>query len=95
MKFIPVGDRIVVTRDTKENMSAGGIHLPETAQDKPLSGTVIAIGAGGLTEMGNPKPMPFTIGQKVVFGKYAGVELKLDGQEVTVLGVSDVLCIIE
>jgi len=95
MKFAPIGDRIIVTRDTPDTKSAGGILLPESVQVKPLSGTVIAVGTGGLTEMGNPKPMPFVAGQRVVFGKYAGVELKLDGKDVTILRVDDVLCIVE
>lgn len=95
MKFIPIGDRIIVTRDKKENMSAGGIHIPETVEDKPLSGTVLAVGTGSITDAGFPKPMPFIVGQKVIFGKYNGVELKLDGENVTILRMDDVLCIVE
>lgn len=95
MKITPVGHRIAVVRDRKEEVTAGGIHIPETTQDLPITGMVTALGTVELTESGNVRPMPCQVGQRVAFGKYAGTVLKLEGQEVIILNVSDVLGILE
>lgn len=95
MKLVPNEGRIVVTRDSQESVSAGGIYIPETAQSKSLSGMVLAVGSGGLTEMGNPRPMFFHVGQRVIFDRYAGTEVKIGSEDATVLKVSDVLCVVE
>jgi chaperonin GroES len=95
MKLTPTYDRIVVSRDKAKDMSDGGIVLPEQAQDVPLTGTVLAVGSGKLSDMGNPIPLPFVVGQKVLFGKYTGVEVTIEKEEFTLLRAEDVLAIIE
>jgi chaperonin GroES len=95
MKLTPIYDRIVVSRDKAKDMSEGGIVLPEVAQDRPLTGTVLAVGEGRLAENGTIVPMPFKVGQKVLFGKYAGTEITLDKEEFTLIKGEDILAIVE
>lgn len=95
MKLKPVYDRIVVSRDKAKDTSDGGIVLPEQAQDVPLTGTVLAVGEGKPTENGGCISLPFFIGQKVLFGKYTGVEVALGKEEFTLLRAEDVLAIVE
>lgn len=95
MKLNPTYDRIVVTRDRAKDKSDGGIVLPEQAQDVPLTGTVLAVGPGKPDDKGNPIPLPFVIGQKVLFGKYTGVEVTINKEAFTLLRAEDVLAIVE
>jgi len=90
----PLGDRVVV-KIVKQDKTAGGIVLPETAQEKPQLGEVIAAGPGKLDEKGNRLPMDVKKGDKILFAKYAGTEVKLDGDEYLLLSEKDVLGIVE
>lgn len=95
MKLTPTYDRIVVSRDKAKDTSEGGILLPEQAQDVPLTGTVLAVGPGKRNELGTLISPPIFVGQKVLFGKYTGVEVTLDKEEFTLLRAEDVLAIVE
>lgn len=95
MGFRPLGDRIVVRRLDAEEKTAGGIILPDTAQEKPSEGEVIAVGAGARDDSGNLIPMEVSVGDKVLFGKWSGTEVKLDGTDVLIMKESDVMGIID
>ncbi|MBM3269076.1 MAG: co-chaperone GroES [Candidatus Sericytochromatia bacterium] len=90
----PLGDRVVV-KVIKQEKTAGGIVLPETAQEKPQLGEVIAAGPGRLDEKGNRMPMDVKKGDRILFAKYAGTEVKLEGEEYLLLSEKDVLGIVE
>ena len=90
----PLGDRVVV-KVVKTEKTAGGIVLPETAQEKPMIGEVIAVGPGRLDENGKRMPMDVQKGNRVLFAKYAGTEVKLDGEEYLLLAEKDILGIVE
>ena len=91
MKLVPLEDRVLVTRLEKEETTKSGIVLPDTAQEKPTKGKVLAVGPGKYSDKGELIPMPVKEGDIVVFAKYAGTELKLDGEEFLVLRLSDVI----
>ena len=93
MKFRPLHDRVVVRRIDEDAVSAGGIIIPDTAQEKPQQGEIVAIGAGRI-EKGELVPMELEIGQKVLYGKYSGTEVTLDDQQYLIVKESDVLAII-
>ena len=96
MSLKPLGDRVIVELVEKEEMTAGGIILPETAKEKPQQGTIVAAGPGRRDEEGNRIPMDVKVGDRVLFAKYAGTEVKLDGDErVMVLKESDILAVVE
>ena len=95
MKFRPLHDRIVVTRIDAESKTAGGIIIPDTAKEKPSEGEVIAVGPGGRDEAGKLIPIDLKKGDRVLFGKYSGNEIKLDGEEHIILREDEVLGIIE
>ncbi len=95
MNINPLHDRVVVRRLEEERKSAGGIVIPDTATEKPQRGEVIAIGPGKLLDDGKVYPLAVKVGQKVLFGKYAGTEFKLDGNEVVVMREDDIMGIIE
>jgi chaperonin GroES len=95
MKFRPLHDRVVVKRVTAEERSAGGIIIPDTAQEKPSQGEVIAIGPGGRDEAGKLIPIDLEVGDTVLFGKWSGTEVKLDGQELLIMKESDIMGIVE
>ena len=96
VKLRPLGDRVVVEPIEEEERTASGIILPETAKEKPQQGKVIAVGPGARDENGNRIPMDVKLGDRVLFAKYAGTEVKLDGDnKVLVLRESDILAIIE
>ena len=88
-------DRLVVRRLEEETTSAGGIVLPDSATEKPSQGEVLAIGPGKTLDNGDVKPLDVKVGDKVIFGKYAGTEVRIDGEEYKILEVKDVLAKIE
>jgi chaperonin GroES len=95
MNLRPLQDRIIVKRLEEETMTAGGIFIPETAKEKPQKGEVIAVGKGKKTEDGKVIPVDVKKGDKVLFGKYAGTEIKIDGQEFLIMREDDILGIME
>ncbi|MDC0989679.1 co-chaperone GroES [Rhodospirillales bacterium] len=95
MGFKPLHDRVVVSRFAEETKTAGGIILPDTAQEKPSEGTVVAVGDGLRGEDGSVKPLDVKKGDHVLFGKYGGTEIKVDGDDLMILRESDILGIID
>jgi chaperonin GroES len=91
----PINDRIIVQRIEEEEQMRGGLYIPDTAKEKPQEGKVIAVGNGKLLENGSRTPIDIKAGDKVLFGKYAGTEVKLDGEEYLILREDDVLGVIE
>lgn len=92
----PLHDRVVIKRIEEERTSAGGIVIPDTANnEKPTRGEVFAVGTGAITKDGQIRPLTVKVGDKVLFGKYAGTEVKIDGQEYAVMKEEDILAIIE
>ena len=94
LKFRPLHDRVVVKRINAENKSAGGIIIPDTAQEKPSQGEVIAVGPGGRDEAGKLIPIDLKVGNTVLFGKWSGTEVKLDGEELLIMKESDIMGVI-
>ena len=95
MKFRPLHDRIVVERLDAEAKSAGGIIIPDTAQEKPSQGIVIAVGPGGRDEAGKLIPIDLKAGDRVLFGKWSGTEVKIDGTEFLIMKESDIMGVLE
>ncbi len=95
MKFRPLHDRIVVKRITAEEKTAGGIIIPDTAKEKPMEGEVIAVGAGARNEQGAIVALDVKAGDRVLFGKWSGTEVKLDGEELLIMKESDIMGIVE
>ena len=95
MTFRPLHDRVLVRRVEAEEKTAGGIIIPDTAKEKPQQGKVIAVGKGKKTEDGKLLPLDVKVGDKILFGKYAGTEIKLDGKEFLMMREDDVLGVIE
>ena len=95
MKFRPLGYRVVVKRVTEENKTAGGIIIPDTAQEKPQEGEVVAVGPGGRDEDGERIAMDLKVGDRILFGKWSGTEVKIDGQDLLIMKESDVMGVIE
>jgi chaperonin GroES len=95
MKFRPLHDRIVVKRVTADEKTAGGIIIPDTAQEKPSQGEVIAVGPGGRDESGKLIPIDIKVGDRVLFGKWSGTEVKIDGQDLLIMKESDIMGVIE
>jgi chaperonin GroES len=95
MKLRPLQDRIIVKRLEEETKTAGGIFIPETAKEKPQKGEVIAVGNGKKTEDGKVLPIDVKAGDKVLFGKYAGTDIKIDGEEYLIMREDDILGIME
>ena len=95
MKFRPLHDRVVVKRIEAEEKSAGGIIIPDTAKEKPSQGEVIAVGPGGRDEAGKLIPIGIRAGDRVLFGKWSGTEVKIDGQELLIMKESDLMGIID
>src|SRR6186713_1806185 len=95
MKFRPLHDRVVVERIDAEAKSAGGIIIPDTAQEKPSQGKVVAVGPGGRDEAGKLIPIDIKVGDRVLFGKWSGTEVKIDGQDLLIMKESDIMGIIE
>lgn len=95
MKFKPLADRVLVKRTEEVTKTAGGIIIPDTAKEKPSQGEVIAVGAGARDENGKIIPMTLKVGDKVLFGKWSGSEVKIDGEELLIMKETDVLGILE
>lgn len=95
MKLKPLQDRILVQRIEEEKTTKGGIIIPDTAKEKPQQGKVIAVGKGKKTEDGKLLPLDVKVGDRILFGKYAGTEIKLDGKEFLMMREDDVLGVIE
>ena len=95
MKIRPLHDRLLVKRIEEEEMSAGGIIIPDSAKEKPAEGIIVAVGTGKLDEDGEAIPLAVKKGDKVLFSKYAGTEVSLDGGEHLIIREDDVLCVLE
>ena len=95
MKFRPLHDRVVVKRLTAEEKTKGGIIIPDTAQEKPMEGEVVAVGAGARNEQGQIVALDVKAGDRVLFGKWSGTEVKIDGEELLIMKESDIMGIIE
>ena len=95
MKFRPLHDRVVVRRIEAEEKSAGGIIIPDTAKEKPSQGEVIAVGPGGRDEAGKLIPIEIKAGDRVLFGKWSGTEVKIDGQELLIMKESDIMGVLD
>jgi chaperonin GroES len=91
----PLGDRVVLEAVEKEEKTASGIVLPETAKEKPQEGRIVAVGSGRLDENGNRVPLEVKVGDRVIFSKYAGTEVKYDEKEYLILRESDILAVVE
>ncbi|MDX2223767.1 MAG: co-chaperone GroES [Rhodospirillaceae bacterium] len=94
-KFRPLHDRVVVRRIESDERSAGGIIIPDTAKEKPMQGEVIAVGPGARDEAGKIVPLDVRAGDTVLFGKYSGTEVKIDGEELLIMRETDILGIID
>ncbi len=95
MKIRPLHDRVIIKRMEEERLSAGGIVIPDTATEKPVRGEVVAVGNGKILEDGSVRPIAVKAGDKVLFGKYSGTEVKIDGQELLVMREEDIMGVIE
>ena len=95
MKFRPLHDRVVVRRIEAEEKTAGGIIIPDTAKEKPMEGEVIAVGPGARDEQGKLVPLDVKAGDRILFGKWSGTEVKLDGEELLIMKESDIMGIVE
>jgi chaperonin GroES len=95
MKFRPLHDRVVVKRIDAEEKSAGGIIIPDTAKEKPSQGEVLAVGPGARDESGTIQPLDVKVGDTVLFGKWSGTEIKLDGEDLLIMKESDIMGVIE
>ena len=95
MKFRPLHDRVVVKRIDAEEKTAGGIIIPDTVKEKPSQGQVLAVGPGGRDENGKLVPIDLKVGDIVLFGKWSGTEVKIDGEDLLIMKESDVLGVIE
>jgi len=95
MKFRPLHDRVVVRRVASEERTAGGIIIPDTAKEKPQEGEIIAVGPGARDEAGKLVPLDVKVGDRILFGKWSGTEVKIDGEDLLIMKESDVMGIIE
>ena len=95
MKFRPLHDRVVVQSVKEDAKTKGGIIIPDTAQEKPSQGEVVAVGPGGRDEAGKLIPIDIKVGDRVLFGKWSGTEVKIDGQDLLIMKESDVMGIVE
>ena len=95
MKFRPLHDRVLVRRVESEEKSAGGIIIPDTAQEKPMEGEIIATGSGTRSESGTVTPLDVKKGDHVLFGKWSGTEVKVDGEELFIMKESDIMCVMD
>jgi len=95
MKFRPLGDRVVVRRLKEDQKTAGGIIIPDTVAEKPQEGEVVAAGAGAKSEEGKITPLDVKAGDRILFGKWSGTEVKIDGQDLLIMKESDIMGVIE
>jgi chaperonin GroES len=94
MKFRPLQDRVLVRRLEQEEKTRGGIIIPDTAKEKPMEGEVLAVGPGARDEAGKVQPLDVKPGDKILFGKWSGTEIKIDGEELLIMKESDIMGII-
>jgi chaperonin GroES len=95
MKIRPLHDRVIVKRLESERTSPGGIVIPDSAAEKPVEGKVVAVGKGKILDDGQVRPLDVKIGDKILFGKYSGTEVKVDGDELVVMREEDIMAVIE
>ncbi len=95
MKFRPLGDRVVVRRVQEEQKTAGGIIIPDTAQEKPQEGEIVSVGPGALDDAGKRVAPEVKAGERVLFGKWSGTEVKIDGEDLIIMKESDIMGVIE
>jgi chaperonin GroES len=95
MNLRPLHDRVIIKRLEAETKSAGGIVIPDSATEKPIKGEVLAVGKGKILENGDVRPLDLKVGDKVLFGKYSGTEVKVDGDELLVMREEDVMAVLE
>ena len=95
MNIRPLHDRIIVERIEEETMTASGVIIPDSAKEKPQEGTIIAVGKGKITEDGKVLPLDVKVGDKVLFGKYSGTDIKIEGKEYLMMREDDVLGVVE
>ena len=95
MKFRPLHDQIAVKRIESEAKSAGGIIIPDTVKEKPSQGEIVAVGPGGRDESGKLIPIDLKVGERVLFGKWSGTEVKIDGQDLLIMKESDIMGVLE
>ena len=95
MKLRPLHDRVIIKRVEEERTTPGGIVIPDSATEKPIRGEVLAVGNGKILDSGEQKALDLKVGDKVLFGKYSGTEVKVDGQELLVMREDDVMAVIE
>ena len=95
MAFRPLGDRVLVRRVEEEQKTKGGIIIPDSAKEKPQEGEVIAVGPGGRDDSGKIQPLDVKVGDRILFGKWSGTEVKLDGEDLMIMKESDILGVLE
>ena len=95
MKIRPLHDRVIVKREEEERKSPGGIVIPDTATEKPIFGKVVAVGKGKILENGEVRPLDVKVGDKILFGKYSGTEVKIDGEERLIVREDDILGVLD
>ena len=95
MKISPLHDRVIVKRLEEDRTSPGGIVIPDTAAEEPIQGKIVAVGKGKILENGEIRPLDVKVGDKILFGKYSGTEVKVDGEELVVMREEDVMAVIE
>lgn len=95
MKIRPLHDRVIVRRKEEEKTSSGGIVIPDTAAEKPVRGEIVAVGHGKILENGQVRALDVKVGDKVLFGKYSGTEVKVEGEELLVMREDDIMAVLE
>ncbi len=95
MKIRPLHDRVIVKRLEEERTSPGGIVIPDSAAEKPVQGKIVAVGKGKILEDGKVRPLDIKVGDKILFGKYSGTEVKVDGDDLLVMREEDIMAVIE
>jgi len=95
MKIRPLHDRVIVEREEEERTSPGGIVIPDSATEKPIQGKIKAVGKGKILEGGDVRPLDVKVGDKVLFGKYSGTEVKIDGEDLLVMREEDIMAVVE
>ena len=95
MKIRPLHDRVIVRREEEERTSPGGIVIPDNATEKPIQGRIVSVGKGKILDGGDVRPLDVKVGDRVLFGKYSGTEVKLDGEELLVMREEDIMAVIE
>jgi len=95
MKIRPLGDRVLIKRVAEEEKTKGGIIIPDTAKEKPMEGDVVAVGPGARDDKGALVPLSVRTGDRILFGKWSGTEIKLDGEDLLIMGESDVMGVVD